>query len=120
MLFAWVKAWRQSELAKKAKLETRSLINRVHEILGLTDLGSPAVRYRRLLADSVGGKDIVSTTQWCSAFKTDYKNTNDAYQLDEDAPAALSGLEKAMCQSYAQEELRWDGTDVPFPRWMTK
>jgi hypothetical protein len=122
MEFAWVQAWYQelTSYAGEDDAERPSLIKRVHTILGLSELNNPAIKYRRLLADTSGDTNTVSEEPWRTKFKLVYSNTNDAYQLDANEPSAISPLERAMCIQYAQDVLDWDGSNPQYPRWMTE
>lgn len=102
-----------------AQTEKVPLITRVHTSLALNKVKAPANRYRRLLCQTVQGVDRVSDKKWRTPFKLEYDGVNDAYQLDKDEPSALPPFEKAMCIQYALDELRWDGNEIPYPRWMT-
>jgi hypothetical protein len=148
--FAWVQAWYDRLMsaapivAKQVRLESDesddgdahqqpsgpltieqpSLISMVQQALGVDKLRFPAKEYPRLLSNG----ENVSKNDWRTAFKREgeYSGLNDAYQLDQDGPAALSSLEKAMCRQYAQDVLDWDGSNrfvrgifsPPYPRWM--
>lgn len=105
------------------EIEPFSLISMVHRILGIDKMRFPAKEYPRLLC---AAKDQVSEKQWRTPFKLKYEKTNDAYQLDEDGPSALSPLEKAICRQYAQDAFDWDGSNrvvrkifnPRYPLWM--
>ena len=124
MEFAWVKAWYEEltdhEEYRQSRKRKPSLIYRVHSILGLIDMQERFIYYRRLLAETVKKKDEVSNEPWRGPFKKEWANTNDAYQLNIDAPSALTPLERSLCIQYAQDELGWDGARWPYPRWMTE
>jgi hypothetical protein len=123
MMFAWVKAWCEDcfeeieAFHSEVENERASLINRVHTTLSL-DKKDSAILYKRLLAGK-GGREV-STKRWRTPFKLEgtYEGVNDAYQLDEDKPSALTTIERFMCIQYAKEVLFWDGLKVPYPRWM--
>lgn len=123
MMFAWVKAWCEDcfeeveAFHSEVENERASLISRVHTTLSL-DKKDTTTLYKRLLADKGGAE--VSTKLWRTPFKLEgtYKGVNDAYQLDEDKPSALTIIERFMCIKYAKEVLSWDGHRVPYPRWM--
>jgi hypothetical protein len=151
MEFAWVEAWHdrlmpkhsntsgtqneedapdadgsgeQVRHSKSEDLEQHSLIRMVHNRLGIDRMKFPAKEYPRLLC---AAKDKVSYKEWRTPFKLKFEKTNDAYQLDQDAPSALSPLEKALCRQYAQDyPLNWDGSNrlvrkvfnPPYPLWM--
>lgn len=117
MEFAWVQAWYETLTFNE---RDRSMIGRVQTILGLKAQGNESNRYRRLLGETVDGKDIVSTNRWRKPFKTEFTGTNDAYQLDQNLPGTLTNIERGLCVQFAQDELRWDGTDPLYPAWMTE
>jgi hypothetical protein len=145
MEFAWVRAWYEEKWEQRSrpthvkqnstgdedsepvdaavnqvtKTEKVTLITRVHTSLALNRVNNPANRYRRLLCQTVQGVDRVSDKKWRTPFKIEFDGVNDAYQLDKDEPSALPPFEKALCIQYALDELRWDGNEIPYPRWMT-
>jgi hypothetical protein len=117
MEFAWVQAWHEMLTDHE---RDNSLIGRVQVILGLRGHGNESVKYRRLLGASVDGKDVVSKEKWRTPFKENYSGTNDAYQLDHNSPGTLTSSERGLCIQFAQDKLRWDGTEwnQEYRSWM--
>jgi hypothetical protein len=120
MLFAWVQAWYDylTNIDREREALDVSLISSVWTALGLGSIKDPAISYRRLLCTTRHNNDVVSDKPWRTPFKSNYSSTNDAYQLDIDEPSLVSPLQKAMCIQYAIDELRWDGSNPSYPRWM--
>jgi hypothetical protein len=120
MEFAWVKAWyeaaQDSTMLSASRTRKPKLIDRVHLLLCLGN--HPSTKYKRLLTGD--GQKVIQDIPARLPFKNTYQGVNDAYQLDKDEPSALNTIEKSLCLQYAKEELDWDGSNPPYPRWMTQ
>ena len=118
--FAWVKAW-------KSHNNPGARLKAVRKYLGLElsngKMDADASRkYVYLIAGAHG--IVVDKGPWRCPLKGKYtaSNTNDAYQLDRDEPAALTVLERVLCERFASDVLGWTAsrTQRYYPAWMTR
>jgi hypothetical protein len=114
--FAWVQAWSKGKQKGKSFIHTL-LGFRVRQADGKVRMHPNVTNnYRRLI--SVGDEMTLDANSPRRPFKN--RSEENRYNLDQDADADLTEMERILCRKYAEEQLRWVEyrSGRTFPMWM--